>query len=59
MTKYAFIFPGQGSQYVGMGAPIIARSPAAAAVLARADPTLGFPLARLILEGPADALCES
>jgi len=53
---HAFVFPGQGSQYVGMGAQLVERSPAAAAVLERADATLGFPLSRLILEGPADEL---
>lgn len=57
--RIAFVFPGQGSQYVGMGAPIVERSPAAAAVLARADATLGFPLSRLILEGPAEELDQT
>jgi [acyl-carrier-protein] S-malonyltransferase len=54
--RHAFVFPGQGSQYVGMGAEIIRRSPAAAAVLERADAELGFPLSRMILEGPEDDL---
>ena len=54
--RHAFVFPGQGSQYVGMGAELVQRSPAAAAVLARADEALGFPLSRLILEGPAEEL---
>ena len=35
--RHAFVFPGQGSQYVGMGAELVRRSPAAADVLARAD----------------------
>jgi len=52
----AFVFPGQGSQYVGMGADLIARSPAAADAFARADDALGMPLSRLILEGPAEEL---
>ena len=56
---HAFVFPGQGSQYVGMGAEVVQRSPAAAAVLARADATLGFPLSRLILEGPAEELDQT
>jgi [acyl-carrier-protein] S-malonyltransferase len=52
----AFVFPGQGSQYVGMGADLVERSPAAAAVYARADAALGIPLSKMILEGPADEL---
>ena len=54
--RIAFVFPGQGSQYVGMGADLVARSPAAADVYARADAALGMPLSRLILEGPAEEL---
>jgi len=53
---HAFVFPGQGSQYVGMGAALLERSPAAAAVMERADAALGFPLSRLIAEGPAEEL---
>jgi [acyl-carrier-protein] S-malonyltransferase len=56
---HAFVFPGQGSQYVGMGASLVASSPAAAAVLERADVTLGFPLSRMILEGPAEELDQT
>ena len=55
----AFVFPGQGSQYVGMGAQLIEDSPAAARALERADATLGFPLSRLILEGPAEELDQT
>lgn len=53
---HAFVFPGQGSQYVGMGQALIEHSPVAATTLERADATLGFPLSRLILEGPAEQL---
>ena len=53
---HAFVFPGQGSQYVGMGNAVLERSPAAAAVMRRADAALGFPLSRLIAEGPAEEL---
>lgn len=53
---HAFVFPGQGSQYVGMGQALVERSPAAAQAFERADATLGFPLSRLILEGPAEEL---
>lgn len=52
----AFVFPGQGSQYVGMGADVIRRSRSAAAAFERADAALGIPLSRLILEGPAEEL---
>ena len=56
VRRLAFVFPGQGSQYVGMGADVVKRTPAAAAVLARADSALGFPLSALIMDGPADEL---
>jgi [acyl-carrier-protein] S-malonyltransferase len=48
----AWFFPGQGSQTVGMGADLIATSPAAKAVFERADAALGEPLSKTILEGP-------
>ena len=47
-----FLFPGQGSQSVGMGKDLAAASPAAAAVWAEADAALGFALSRLCFEGP-------
>jgi [acyl-carrier-protein] S-malonyltransferase len=56
MTTTAFVFPGQGSQSVGMGQALAAASPAAAAVLAAADAALGEPISRLAFEGPADQL---
>ena len=52
----AFVFPGQGSQYVGMGVELADRSSAAAEAFARADAALGLPLSRLIREGPAEEL---
>ena len=58
MSSIAFVFPGQGSQVVGMGRTLAAASPAAAAVFAEADDALGEPLSRLVWEGPADELGE-
>ncbi|MGE0179974.1 MAG: ACP S-malonyltransferase [Sphingomonas sp.] len=52
----AFIFPGQGSQAVGMGQALAEASKAARDVLAEVDEALGQHLARLMAEGPADEL---
>ncbi len=56
MTSSAFVFPGQGSQSVGMGQALAAASPAAAAVLASADAALGAPISTIAADGPADVL---
>lgn len=48
----AWIFPGQGSQVVGMGRDLYEQIPAARAVFEEADATLGLPLSRLCFEGP-------
>ena len=56
MSHLAFVFPGQGSQSVGMARALAERSPAAAAVFATADAALGEPLSALAWEGPADQL---
>jgi len=56
MPTLALVFPGQGSQAVGMGRALADASPAAAAVFAEADATLGAGLSRLAWEGPAEEL---
>lgn len=58
-TKVAFLFPGQGSQTVGMGADIAETSPAAHRVFENVDQALGFSLSQLCFMGPAEALRET
>jgi [acyl-carrier-protein] S-malonyltransferase len=55
-TKIAFLFPGQGSQAVGMGREFAERFPVAAQTFAEADAALGFPLSKLCFEGPEEDL---
>jgi [acyl-carrier-protein] S-malonyltransferase len=56
MTKLAFLFPGQGSQTVGMGRDLFDNHTTARIVFEEADAALGFPLSKLIFEGPEDQL---
>jgi [acyl-carrier-protein] S-malonyltransferase len=55
-NKIAFLFPGQGSQAVGMGRELAERFPDAAQTFSEADAALGFPLSRLCFEGPEEDL---
>jgi len=54
--KLAYLFPGQGSQTVGMGRDLYEQFPAARAVFDKADEALGFSLSKLCFEGPAETL---
>ncbi|HEX3264364.1 MAG TPA: ACP S-malonyltransferase, partial [Candidatus Limnocylindrales bacterium] len=56
MTTFAFVFPGQGSQSVGMGRALADASPAAAAIFATADAALGESISALAFDGPEDQL---
>jgi [acyl-carrier-protein] S-malonyltransferase len=50
--KTAFLFPGQGSQHVGMGKSLFDTTPTAAKIFEQADTALGFSLSKLCFEGP-------
>ncbi|GBC77189.1 Malonyl CoA-acyl carrier protein transacylase [bacterium HR08] len=56
MSRIACVFPGQGSQYRGMGRQMAEAYPIAREVFERADAALGFPLSRLCFEGDEEAL---
>lgn len=56
MSKTAFLFPGQGSQFAGMGKSLADAYPSAATIFQEADDALGFAISKLCFEGPDDAL---
>jgi len=55
----AFLFPGQGSQALGMGRDLAEKFPTARSVFEEADALLGFPLSRLAWDGPEDQLNDT
>src|SRR5689334_13035370 len=57
--RIAFLFPGQGSQKVGMGRDLCAAYPQAAELFEQADVILGMPLRALCFEGPEEALTRT
>lgn len=59
MGRMAFLFPGQGSQKVGMGKDLVESHPHLREIFARADEVLGFGLTRLCFEGPDAELVQT
>jgi [acyl-carrier-protein] S-malonyltransferase len=59
LNKLALVFPGQGSQYLGMGHDLYQRYPEARAVFDEADQSLGLDLSRLCFEGPEEDLNDT
>jgi [acyl-carrier-protein] S-malonyltransferase len=59
MNKIAFLFPGQGSQYVGMGQDLYESHPEARATFDQADKVLGFALSELCFDGPEETLKDT
>jgi [acyl-carrier-protein] S-malonyltransferase len=57
--KVAYVFPGQGAQWVGMGRDLYQSFDSAKAVFEQADQALGFSLSRLCFEGPEDELRQT
>ena len=58
-SRIAYVFPGQGSQKIGMGAGLYNSYSAARGIFDEADTALGFPLSRLCFEGPEEELVKT
>ncbi len=59
LKKVAFVFPGQGAQYTGMGHDVFNDFPSARAIFEQADESLGFSLSQLCFNGPDDELIKT
>jgi len=58
-TEVAYVFPGQGAQWAGMGHDLYETFASAKAVFSQSDEVLGFPLSRLCFEGPEEELRQT
>ena len=58
MTGCAFLFPGQGAQYLGMGRDLVESFPESEDLLKRAESHLGLPLGEIMFSGPEERLHE-
>lgn len=59
MAEYGYLFPGQGSQFVGMGKSLREEFPETAEIFDMADEVMEYPLSRLAFEGPEETLKET
>ena len=59
MSNAAFVFPGQGSQYVGMARDLYEQSAEAASIIDEANNVLGFSLSKICFEGPEEELRQT